>query len=181
MSSIHIINARTEHIPVISQLEREAASVYPPGLQTTYLKHKMLSHSDLLEGIVNDSLFIALTNNGRVQGFILIRHVTGLVLLSKVDVRPQLMRRGIGTQLINTAIEKLPSWGHTSLWLTTFSNLPWTVPFYEKIGFRIVPEELHPEVIRKILAEEKINGLENRVAMKFSMLHRNKAEPGPTP
>lgn len=169
MSNIHIINARTEHIPIITQIEREAASVHPPGIMPTYLKHHMLPYGELVEGIVNDSLFIALTDNGRVQGFILVRHFQDLALLSKVDVRPQLMRRGVGTQLINTALEKLPSWGHSHLWLTTFANMPWTVPFYEKFGFSIIPHEHQPEMIQTILAQEKEKGFSNRVAMQFSL------------
>ena len=169
MSTIHIINARTEHIPIITQVEREAASVYPPGVMPHYLKHQMLPYNELVEGIVNDSLFIALTDNGRVQGFILVRHFQNLALLSKVDVRPQLMRRGIGTQLINTALEKLPSWGHSHLWLTTFANLPWTVPFYERFGFSIIPHEEQPNMIQSIMTQEEENGFKDRVAMKFSL------------
>lgn len=169
MSNIHIINARTEHIPIITQVEREAVSVYPPGILPHVLQHKMLPYKDLVEGIVNDSLFIALSDNARVQGFILIRHFPGLALLSKVDVRPQTMRRGIGTQLINTALEKLPSWGHSSLWLTTFENLPWTTPFYERFGFHTIPGKDQPELIQKMLIEERDSGLKDRVAMQFSL------------
>lgn len=169
MSNIHIINARTEHIPIITQVEREAVSVYPPGIMPAYLKYQMLPYSDLMEGIMNDSLFVALTDNGRVQGFTLVRHFQNLALLSKVDVRPQIMRRGIGTQLINTALEKLPSWGHSHLWLTTFSNLPWTVPFYERFGFSIIQHANQPEMIQNLLKRDKENGLSNRVAMKFCL------------
>lgn len=56
----------------------------------------------------------------------------------------------------------------TALTLTTFSDVPWNRPYYERLGFRVLDEvELSPG-LRRIRREEAQRGLDRwgRVAMR---------------
>jgi hypothetical protein len=52
--------------------------------------------------------------------------------------------------------------------LTTFEHVPWNAPYYERLGFRVVPEELWTEGMRQVVEHEAALGLAAwpRVVMK---------------
>jgi cysteinyl-tRNA synthetase len=58
--------------------------------------------------------------------------------------------------------------GYGSITLTTFSDVPWNMPFYERLGFRVIsPTELS-RALRSVLNDEARRGLDpaRRVAMR---------------
>ena len=54
------------------------------------------------------------------------------------------------------------------MWLTTYGHLPWNVPFYEKMGFVVIPEaEWGAGVLHHVEAQRESLPLpESRVAMR---------------
>jgi len=84
-----------------------------------------------------------------------------------VLVDPADGRRGFGKALI----EQVAAWarerGAPSLTLTTFVEVAWNAPYYERLGFRLLgDDELGPE-LRAIRAREASLGLDRwpRAAM----------------
>jgi GNAT superfamily N-acetyltransferase len=62
--------------------------------------------------------------------------------------------RGAGTALIARAAAFAIARGLASLTLTTFRNVPWNAPFYERRGFRILADhELDPWLKREMTRE----------------------------
>jgi hypothetical protein len=85
--------------------------------------------------------------------------------LEQLSVRRVAMRRGIGRRLLARAIE----WSaHRPLWLTTYAHLPWNRPFYESVGFAVVPEPACPPSIVQILDEQRrwLPAPAERIAMR---------------
>jgi predicted N-acetyltransferase YhbS len=94
----------------------------------------------------------------------------GSALLAQLDVHPEHGRKKLGTALVRRVLKAAHGMGSRELYLTTFSNVPWNAPWYEKLGFRHLATEEQPEWIRVILEEERGRGLENRVAMKLPLV-----------
>jgi N-acetylglutamate synthase-like GNAT family acetyltransferase len=100
----------------------------------------------------------------------------GVVHLAEIDVHPEHGRRGIGTQLVKAVCQWAVANGYRSVTLTTFREVPWNMPFYERLGFEEIPAaELTPGLIA-IIEEETNRGLdpERRVPMRFVLAHDNR-------
>jgi GNAT superfamily N-acetyltransferase len=82
-------------------------------------------------------------------------------------VHPRAARQGIGRRLIEHAARYARQHGLAGLTLTTFADVPWNAPYYERCGFRVVPDgELTPG-LRAVRRNEAAHGLDRwpRVVM----------------
>src|SRR5512146_3461086 len=75
--------------------------------------------------------------------------------LDQLSVRTRFMRAGIGSALLARVASKLRSAGHSTLWLTTYAHLGWNRPFYERVGFVVVPEGDSGPQLRQELAYQR--------------------------
>src|SRR5882672_4894155 len=90
------------------------------------------------------------------------------VHLKEIDVHPDHGRRGLGTRLVVTVCEWAVRCGHPEVTLTTFRDVPWNMPFYAGLGFKVVPRsELSAELV-PIVADETRRGFDpaRRVVMR---------------
>ena len=85
------------------------------------------------------SAVLAVDEAGVILGFAIMGELDGDPYLEQLSVRMDVMRRGIGTALLNAAIGIARHQGARALWLTTYAHLEWNRPFYEKKGFVLVP------------------------------------------
>jgi GNAT superfamily N-acetyltransferase len=77
--------------------------------------------------------------------YVLADVVDGFAHVTDIAVHPDFQRRGIGRRLL----DHVAGWGRarglTRLTLTTFRDVPWNEPFYERRGFReLRDDELTP-------------------------------------
>lgn len=97
--------------------------------------------------------------------------VDGEVHIEQASVHPRYARRGIGRRLL----EHVEGWardsGRTALTLTTFRDVPWNAPYYERLGFRTVPDDELPAGLARIRAAEAEIGFDEwpRVAMRRTL------------
>lgn len=69
-------------------------------------------------------------------------------------------RQGVGRTLIARAAEWAREHGFTALTLTTYVDVPWNGPYYERLGFRYLsPKEETPE-LRVLRDHEREVGLD---------------------
>ncbi|MHC5261227.1 GNAT family N-acetyltransferase [Streptomyces sp. UC4497] len=95
-------------------------------------------------------------------------NVDGAFHIEQVTVHPDAARRGVGQALIARAADCARDQGLTGLTLTTFADVPWNAPYYERLGFRrLSGSELTPG-LRAIRAAEAEHGLDRwpRVCMR---------------
>jgi N-acetylglutamate synthase-like GNAT family acetyltransferase len=92
----------------------------------------------------------------------------GAAHLAEIDVHPEHGRRGLGTRLVMHVCGWAADAGYESVTLTTFRDVPWNMPFYAKLGFRVVPVEQLSPALRAVLQDEARRGLtpSRRVVMK---------------
>ena len=117
------------------------------------------------EAIAEGRLFVAEAATDGVVGFASSGRVDDAPYLDQLSVFPSHMRRGIGRALLERVIDEART---EPLWLTTYAHLPWNQPYYERLGFHIVPETEHAAELRRILEEQRaaLPAPERRVAMR---------------
>lgn len=91
------------------------------------------------------SAYVVVDSSGTPVGFITLKLVDHEPYLDQLSVHPDHMRQGLGTRLLDRAIE----WsGDRPLWLTTYAHVPWNKPFYERHGFIPVSEnQCGPDIL----------------------------------
>jgi len=92
----------------------------------------------------------------------------GALHIEQVSVDPAFARRRLGRRLIEHVVDEAQARGLRSVTLTTFRDVPWNAPYYERCGFAVVPAaELGPALVR-VRADEAARGLDAapRVAMR---------------
>jgi predicted N-acetyltransferase YhbS len=84
-----------------------------------------------------------------------------------VSVHPAAAGRGLGRALIEAAAEQARARGEDRVTLTTFADVPWNAPYYQRLGFVVVLEDEQGPELRRIRAHEAEIGLDRwpRVAM----------------
>jgi GNAT superfamily N-acetyltransferase len=98
-------------------------------------------------------------------GYARMELVGGEPHLEQLSVDPRHGRRGVGTALLDAA----QAWaGGRPVTLTTFADVPFNRPYYERRGFAVVPEEEWTPALRALVAEEATHGLDpaTRVVMR---------------
>jgi GNAT superfamily N-acetyltransferase len=105
---------------------------------------------------------------GKAVGFAAVDLVDGAAYLDQLSVRFGAMRKGVGRRLVVEAARLGESLGKHEIWLTTYGHLPWNRPFYERMGFEVVPEgEWGAGVRHHVDAQRESLPLpEERVAMR---------------
>ncbi|MCT7378537.1 GNAT family N-acetyltransferase [Chelativorans salis] len=82
----------------------------------------------------NETL-VAVHHGGEAVGYAVLHPLAGFLHLRELAVDPDHGRRGIGTALLNAAIDRSREEGHEGVSLTTFRDLPFNERFYAGEGF----------------------------------------------
>lgn len=115
-----------------------------------------------------DGLWVSAAPDGRPVAYVLLEPVDGGVHIEQLSVHPDSARRGIGRALLDHVAARAAADGVPALTLTTFTEVPWNAPYYERCGFRRLAEaELTPG-LRRIREREAELGLDRwpRVCMR---------------
>lgn len=105
--------------------------------------------------------------DNRLVGFLASQPFGRELHIWEMDVHPDQQGRGIGSVLVRACLIDAGNAGFRAVTLTTFRDLPWNGPFYQRIGF-VEVEDLaaHPRLAGEI-AQEVDAGLPatRRIAM----------------
>jgi ribosomal protein S18 acetylase RimI-like enzyme len=126
--------------------------------------------SDALERVIGDRrAWVALDESETIVGFSVGWTFDGEAHLDEVAVVPEHGRRGIGRALIDEVVAWAVAQDLTSMTLTTFRDVPWNAPYYERLGFRVV-NDLTP-ALQRMLDHQATYGFapELRVVMRRSL------------
>jgi GNAT superfamily N-acetyltransferase len=159
--------ATAADLPVLQDIERAAGCVFaaigmqaiaedaPPGL-------------DELEAFRRaGGAWVAAEPGAAPFAYLVAMPVDGCLHIEQVSVHPDAARRGIGRALIEHAAAVAAAGGRPALTLTTFADVPWNAPYYERCGFRRLDEDELSPGLRAIREAERAGGLDRwpRVAM----------------
>lgn len=108
---------------------------------------------------------VAETADCRIIGFASAEMIGQNLHLWQIAIAPTHQRQGIGAAMID-AIQILAKHHATrAITLTTFRDVPWNQPWYQRLGFVILTEADTPPDLHRILSDEAQTGLTNRCAM----------------
>jgi ribosomal protein S18 acetylase RimI-like enzyme len=110
--------------------------------------------------------WVAVDDGGSIIGFAVAWEVDGEGHLDELAVAPAHGRRGVGRALVDEVVAWTRARGLASVTLTTFRDVPWNSPYYEKLGFDIV-SPLTP-ALQALIDEQATWGLDPslRVVMR---------------
>lgn len=93
-------------------------------------------------------------------GYLIADTVDGAIHIEQVSIDPPYAGRRLGLGLIDHVGEWARIRGFQALTLTTFSEVPWNGPYYERCGFSILAESDLTPGLRRIRAAEAAHGLD---------------------
>jgi GNAT superfamily N-acetyltransferase len=115
--------------------------------------------------------FVAESERGELLGFIVTSLIERDIFIEETSVLPRFSGRGIGSQLLRAVIGAGHRADCAAVSLTTYRDIPWNGPWYERCGFRVLEPEACPDYLRQKLSDEARAGLSPplRVAMVFDV------------
>ncbi len=104
--------------------------------------------------------------DGTVVGWVHVATIAGELSIDQISVDPNHQGRGIGWALMRHVMTRAEE---GSIILDTQSDVSWNQPWYEKLGFAVVPEADWSEDMAKIAARQTAAGLDwqTRVFMRW--------------
>ena len=163
-------------VGLLPAIERAAGAAFAGYLQQVGLRAELLDVVTSLEELEHAQraghLWVATVDDTPV-GFALVSEVGGFAHIEEIDVLPSHGRRGIGSALLRAVSEWAIGAGLPGVTLSTFRDVPWNAPFYERLGFVIVEaRDLSEEHVR-LRAAEASGGL--RADLRVMMVRRVRA------
>ncbi|MFB7717127.1 MULTISPECIES: GNAT family N-acetyltransferase [unclassified Nocardia] len=153
--------ATTDDLPILQDIEDAAGEPFRTVGMIEIADDDPPSIEVLDEYRRDGRAWVAVDDDGDIPiAYLISEEVDGTEHIDQLSVHPQAARRGIGATLIDRAADHARAQGLTALTLTTFTEVPWNAPYYERLGFHIVDDaELTPG-LRKIRAREAEHGLD---------------------
>ncbi|HEY5887165.1 MAG TPA: GNAT family N-acetyltransferase [Acidimicrobiales bacterium] len=104
--------------------------------------------------------WVTTDRDGHPVGFVVVDVVDGTVHIEEISVLPEHNGRGHGMALMRHVETWARGKGFPSVTLTTFSEVPWNRPWYERRGYRVLEEPEWTPGLAQRRAEEAEAGLD---------------------
>jgi len=170
MYSIRV--SRSEDAVLLPAIERSAGQAFLAIADLAYIvTGEVQSVDDHLQLIAEGYSVVAVNEDDQPIGFINGERQDGALHIWELAVALEYQKAGIGRALIAHSIEVAKSQGLTAVTLTTFKDVSWNQPFYQRLGFQLFNSDEIPLRLQQILACEVVHGLpgERRCAMQYSL------------
>ncbi|MCK9782995.1 MULTISPECIES: GNAT family N-acetyltransferase [Enterobacterales] len=116
--------------------------------------------------------WVAVNRDNEPVGFIMTTSLPESLFIHELSVSLDWQNRGIGKLLIQKVKDEAKLHKFDAITLTTFRHVPWNAPYYQRLGFSILPESEIPSSLQAVLDNEVERGgfaKETRCAMKFEI------------
>jgi len=158
--ALNIREARVADIPSLIEIERAAGEMFRSLSMDFVADDDPGSLAELAPYIHGQRAFVATDETDTPVAYIILDIVDGAAHIEQISVHPDHARQGIG----RTLIERADAWARErnlrTLTLTTYVDVPWNAPYYQRLGFRqLSPDEETPG-LRTIKDRERAAGLE---------------------
>jgi GNAT superfamily N-acetyltransferase len=126
----------------------EVAEDAPPGAAT------------LLEYQDDGRAWVAVDDADRPVAYVVYDVVDGCAHVEQISVHPDWARAGIGRALLDHVSAVAAVHGLEAVTLTAFAHVAWNAPYYQRIGFRPVPDDELTPGLAAIRERESARGLD---------------------
>jgi GNAT superfamily N-acetyltransferase len=165
--------ARTDESEKLREIERAAGSIFRGVGMTTIADDEPPSSAILAAVQAAGRVWVGTDETDEPVAYLLVDVIDGSAFIEQVSVHPRAARRGLGRPLIDTAASWARQHALNTLTLTTYRDVAWNRPYYERLGFRTLDEADVTPGLRKLRAQEAAAGLDRwpRVIMQRSLDH----------
>lgn len=166
--SVPIRPPRPDELAALVDIERDAGRLFADVGMDEIARDDPGSFAELEPFRAAGRAWVAVDADDRPIAYLISGVVDGCAHIEQVSVAPPHARRGLGAALIDHIAAAARADGRRAVTLTTFRDVPWNAPYYERLGFTVVePADQGPE-LAALVAEEavRIPGDEPRVAMR---------------
>ena len=156
--------AAVADIAGLAAIERAADALFPPG--------RIPQGDDgypvaAFRRAIDEGVLLVADSATGVVGFAVAEYRAPWLHLFALAVHPDHGRQGIGRALVEGVLVEAQKRGSAGVSLTTFADVPFNGPFYERLGFVPLREgELTP-FLAETLRGERSRGLTRRQAMAY--------------
>ena len=167
MSTPPIRPPRHDELEALVAIEREAGALFATVGMPEIAYDDPGTVPELEPFRAGGHAWVAVDEGDRPVAYLISAVVDGCAHVEQVSVAPAHARRGLGAALIDHLAAVAATEGRPAVTLTTFRDVPWNAPYYERLGFRVIaPADQGPELAALVAEEaERIPGDAPRVAM----------------
>lgn len=151
--------ARRDDLPVMQRIERAAGAAFRSLGMRAVADDEPPSITELASFQEDGRAWVITDDADRPVAYLLVDIVEGNAHVEQVSVHPDHARQGLGRTLLDTAAAWAEQHGLAALTLTTYSEVPWNAPYYQRLGFQILAEHQISEELRAIREHEQARGL----------------------
>lgn len=158
-------------IPELIQIEQSANQAFAQIAQLKWLAESTVMSSDQhVDLIQNHYAFTAVNGQNQAIGFLYAEKQDHDLYIIELDVSREYQQQGVGRQLMIYLINFAKQQGFQAITLTTFKDVAWNKPFYEKLGFQQLTQQALKSYLKQKIEHEVKQGFihESRCAMRFN-------------
>ncbi len=135
---------RDDEFEAILRVVNEAAAAYAGVIPKDCWRVPYMAHRELEGEIAADVVFRGIEADGALAAVMGSQDVLDVSLIRHAYVRPGFQRRGLGSALLRS-LRRRTKRAHL---VGTWRAAAWAIRFYEKHGFRRVPDEWNDRLLR---------------------------------
>lgn len=159
VTAMMIRDARRDDVAAMRRIEVAAGRQFADlGMDLVAGDEPLPAH--VLNEYVDDGrCWVAVDGDDRPLGYLIVEVVDAAAHIEQVSVDPTYAGRRIGAELI----ERAAQWAEcraSALTLTTYVDVPWNGPYYERLGFRFMDESEESTGLKAIREHERSLGLD---------------------
>ncbi|MCP2297467.1 Ribosomal protein S18 acetylase RimI [Nocardia amikacinitolerans] len=147
-------------LPVLQDIERAAGKPFADIGMTAVADDEPPPLATLREFQRAGRAWVATDDSDRPIAYLVLGIVDGNAHVDQVSVDPEYAGRRIGKHLIDHAVDWARAHDLPAITLTTFTEVSWNGPYYERLGFRYLASGEETPGLRALRRAEADHGLD---------------------
>jgi GNAT superfamily N-acetyltransferase len=149
-------------VPLLAPLERAAAGRFATIGLERIAQGRPTSETEYRAAIAGGRLWVVVAEEGGpAVGLVIADLLDGEGFLAEIAVHPAHGGHRLAAPLIAAVADWAAGMGCRRLTLTTFRDVPWNRPYYERLGFRVLDEAAAGPGLRAVRDQERAHGVDN--------------------
>ena len=164
--------AQRDDLAQLVAVERSAAQLFRQQQELQFIAEgEVMSQQQHVDFIAQQREWVMVSPTEQIAGFIAVQPFAHSWHIAELSVAADWQRQGVGKRLIEEVAGLAMSQGIQRLTLTTFVQVAWNAPYYQRLGFRIIPVARLDAYLQHLLAQEVEQGfaVHSRCAMEFTL------------
>ena len=164
--------AQPQDIPQLIAVERSAAQLFRQQPELQFIAEgEVMSPQQHVDFIDQQQEWVMASPTEQIAGFIAVQPFSHSWHIAELSVAADWQRQGVGKRLIEEIAGLALRQGIQRLTLTTFVQVAWNAPYYQRLGFRTLPVARLDAYLQHLLAQEVEHGFaaNSRCAMEFTL------------